>query len=66
MNRFKDYITRNLYCAGISQEEYNLIQKDIHEENRKSSMPLHFPEAASGHRYSNHRKSSGCCVHRIR
>lgn len=38
MNRFKDYITRKLYCAGISQEEYNLIQKDIHEENRKSLL----------------------------
>ena len=38
MNRFKDYITRKLYCAGISQEEYKLIQKDIHEENRKSLL----------------------------
>lgn len=38
MNRFKDYITRKLYCAGISQEEYNLIQKDIQEENRKSLL----------------------------
>lgn len=38
MNRFKDYIMRKLYCAGISQEEYNLIQKDIHEENRKSLL----------------------------
>ena len=38
MNRFKDYITRKLYCAGISQEEYSLIQKDLHEENRKSLL----------------------------
>ena len=38
MNRFKDYITRKLYCAGISQEEYKLIQKDIHKENRKSLL----------------------------
>ena len=38
MNRFKDYIMRKLYCAGISQEEYLLIQKDIHEENRKSLL----------------------------
>lgn len=38
MNRFKDYIMRKLCCAGISQEEYLLIQKDIHEENRKSLL----------------------------
>ncbi len=38
MNRFKDYITRKLFYAGMSQEEYKLIRNDVQEENRKSLM----------------------------
>ena len=35
MNRIKDYITRALFYAGLSKEEYKLIQNDLQEENRK-------------------------------
>ena len=38
MNRFKDYITRKLFYAGMSQEEYKIIRNDVQEENRKSLM----------------------------
>ena len=38
MNRFKDYITRELFYAGMSPEEYNLTRNDIQEENRKSLL----------------------------
>lgn len=38
MNRFKDYITRKLFYAGMSQEEYKLIRNDVQEENRKSLL----------------------------
>lgn len=38
MNRFKDYIKRELFFAGMSQEEYNLIQNDVQEENRRSLL----------------------------
>ena len=38
MSRFKDYITRELFYAGMSQEEYNLIRNDVQEENRKSLL----------------------------
>ncbi|MGN0324334.1 MAG: GGDEF domain-containing protein [Oliverpabstia sp.] len=38
MNRFIDYITRELFYAGMSQEEYKLIQNDVQEENRKSLL----------------------------
>lgn len=38
MNRFIDYITRELFYAGMSQEEYKLIRNDVQEENRKSLM----------------------------
>lgn len=38
MNRFKDYITRELLYSGMSEEDYKLIQNDIQEENRKSLL----------------------------
>lgn len=38
MNRFKDCITRELFYAGLSQEEYKLIRNDVQEENRKSLL----------------------------
>ena len=38
MDRFKDYITRELFYAGLSREEYKLIRNDIQEENRKSLL----------------------------
>lgn len=38
MNRFKEYITRELFYAGMSQEEYKLIRNDVQEENRKSLL----------------------------
>ena len=38
MNRFKDYITKELFYAGMTQEEYKLIQNDVQEENRKSLL----------------------------
>lgn len=38
MNRLKDFMKRELLYAGVSQEEYRLIQKDLQEENRKSML----------------------------
>ena len=38
MNRLKDYMTRELFYAGLSREEYKLIQNDLQEENRKSLL----------------------------
>lgn len=38
MNRFKDFITRKLLYAGLSQEEYRLIKSDLQEENRKNLL----------------------------
>lgn len=38
MNRFKNYIMRELFHAGMSQEEYKLILNDVQEENRKSLL----------------------------
>lgn len=38
MNRLKDFMKRELLYAGLSQEEYRLIQKDLQEENRKSML----------------------------
>ena len=38
MDRFKNYIMRELFHAGMSQEEYNLILNDVQEENRKSLL----------------------------
>ena len=32
MNRFKDYITKELFYAGMSKEEYNLIRNAVQEE----------------------------------
>ena len=38
MDKFKDFVMRELLYAGVSQEEYKLIRKDVHEENRKSLL----------------------------
>lgn len=38
MDKFKDFMMRELLYAGVSQEEYKLIRKDVHEENRKSLL----------------------------
>lgn len=38
MDKLKDYITINLIYAGMSKEEYKLIQCDVQEENRNSLM----------------------------
>ena len=38
MNRLKDFMKRELLYAGVSQEEYRLIQKDLQEENRQSML----------------------------
>ena len=38
MNRLKDCIKKELFFAGVSKEEYRLIQNDVHEENRKSLL----------------------------
>lgn len=38
MNRLKDFMKRELLYAGVAQEEYRLIQKDLQEENRKSML----------------------------
>lgn len=38
MDKLKDYITIKLIYAGMSKEEYKLIQCDVQEENRNSLM----------------------------
>ena len=38
MNGLKNFITKKLFYAGMSQEEYNLIHNDVQEENRKSLL----------------------------
>ena len=38
MNRLKNFMKRELLYAGVSQEEYRLIEKDLQEENRKSML----------------------------
>ena len=36
MTRFQDFVKQELLYAGMSAEDYNLIRRDIHEENRKA------------------------------
>lgn len=38
MNRFIDFIKKELFLAGLSKEEYKLIQNDLQEENRRSLL----------------------------
>lgn len=38
MNKIKEYIKREIFYAGMSQEEYRQILSDIQKENRKSLM----------------------------
>ena len=38
MTRFQDFLKKELLYAGMSAEDYNLIRRDIHEENRKSML----------------------------
>lgn len=38
MSRFLENFIRRILYAGLSREEYELIQGDLQEENRKSLM----------------------------
>lgn len=38
MKMFKEFLRRELLYAGLSQEEFRLIRKDVYEENRKSLL----------------------------
>lgn len=43
MTRFQDFLKKELLYAGMSAEEFSLIRRDIHEENRKHKPDPQLP-----------------------